>query len=659
MIRPIDRIFKNPLILPAGLFASTAFLYVFLTRPFIWYSDYAEFVIKPAFLAHGHYPGYPFPAHVLYLAHLLGGSPAYYAGVLNALCAAAAVPLLYLVCRELEVRPSIAFPIALAFALALPVWETATAGPEVYTLELLTGAAVLYLTLAAFRRNDNRYYLAAAFVFALALGNRLTFAYFAPWLLAGFFVVKKKSVSFTVALLWFGLSTYLLLIIRWHYLCNQWPFVSTINLKGTLKYFFMIIKLPCLGGVGDAYTNPWNHIVSNLISTIKYGPLILALVGIGALFAKRGRKHLVLSLGLLLSLSGFLWLFQAYVGQQPKRPYLVIPSLIIFTLGAVGAEGAFRWLIGRGLRVAVLASVLFAIPAYYFFQNRFSADHRYDRGAESFVIEGTKTVGYENAVWGEHAKFLPFAYYHFVHGVRPDLTYTCLTAKSWVNARARLRKGNLPTFRERGDDRRVRKPRTAYVVTSFQGISDKRCCTLRFVPEEFLAREFTRLPPGGLFAVGFGDIVPRAIPTSAEGLPAPRRRAKLPRSAKDLFWKEPTRRLTLAWEIGTRAFVVGRAKGKGLELYAVVTEEYGTSRVKIPAAFRGNARPAVNFTFVAPANRPRKSLMLEIDDDKFRCASSGIIFVSLSSDWRPVADPSYYYAGGWNLHRIFETVTGR
>ncbi|NIT36642.1 MAG: DUF2723 domain-containing protein [candidate division Zixibacteria bacterium] len=636
----------------------TAFLYVFLTRPFIWYSDAAEFVIQPAFLAHGHYPGYPFPAHVLYLAHLLGGSPAYFASVINALCAAAAVPLLYLVWRELQVRPSIAFPMALAFALALPVWETATAGPEVYTLELLTAAAVLYLALAAFRRDDNRYFLAAAFVFALALGNRLTFAYFAPWLLAVFFVIKKKPVSFTIALLWFGLSAYLFLIIRWHYFGNQWPFVSTINLRGTLNYFSMIINLSCYGGAGGAYANPWNHIVSNLIFTIKYGPLILALVGIGALFAKRRIKCSVLLLGLLLSLSGFLWLFQAYVGE-PERPYLVIPSLIIFTLAAAGAEGALRWLIGRGLRVAVLASVLFAVPAYYFFQNRFFADHRYDRGAESFALEGTKTVGYENAVWGEHANFLPFAYYHFVRGARPDLTYACLTAEVWVNARARLRKGNLPTFRERDDDRSVRKPRAAYVVTSFQGISDKPYYTPRFVPEEFLARKFARLPPGGLFAVAFGDVVPRATSTSAEGPGAPRCGSESPRPAKDLFWKAPRRRLKLAWKIGTGAFVVGRAKGDGLELYGVASEEYGTSRVRIPTAFRGGARPVVDFTFVSPPGRPRKSLILEIDDAKFRCPSSGIIFVSLSADWRPVGDPSYYYAGGPNLHQIFETSTGR
>jgi len=170
----------------AAVFAVAFGAYVYYLCPVIARSDLAEFAVMPGFLAPGHYPGYPLVNHLFYVAHLCFADPAYVAGLLNAACAAAAAAVLFAAWRVMGVRWWVGAPLALAFALTPAAWSSATAGPEAFGVETLTGAVLLYLAFAAVARRDHRYVLAAVFVFALSLGNRVSFAMFAPVLVVAF-----------------------------------------------------------------------------------------------------------------------------------------------------------------------------------------------------------------------------------------------------------------------------------------------------------------------------------------------------------------------------------------------------------------------------------------------------------------------------------------
>jgi hypothetical protein len=100
------------------------------------------------------------------------GSSAWRANLLSAVCGAAAVALLYLLLRALDVRRAVAAATSATFACTYTFW-TQSVVAEVYTLHILLLTAVIWC-LARWRAGaSDRWLLAGLAVYALSFGNHM------------------------------------------------------------------------------------------------------------------------------------------------------------------------------------------------------------------------------------------------------------------------------------------------------------------------------------------------------------------------------------------------------------------------------------------------------------------------------------------------------
>jgi len=114
------------------------------------------------------------------------GSIAYRANLLSALCAVGTCLFLFLTLLELEVRPVLAALVGLVHGLTKIFWSHAIVA-EVYTLNTLFTAIMLFFLLRWYERIQLQALLAALFFFAISLGNHLLMLPVAPALAAFWF----------------------------------------------------------------------------------------------------------------------------------------------------------------------------------------------------------------------------------------------------------------------------------------------------------------------------------------------------------------------------------------------------------------------------------------------------------------------------------------
>ncbi len=143
--------------------------------------DTAKFQYAGRVLGIVHPTGYP---TYLLLNHTFTklwpfGSIAYRANLLSAMCAASTCLFLYLTLLELGVRPVLAGLVGLVHGLTKNFWSHAIVA-EVYTLNTLFTALVLFLLIRWHQRNQLQALLAALFFFAISLGNHLLMLTVAP-----------------------------------------------------------------------------------------------------------------------------------------------------------------------------------------------------------------------------------------------------------------------------------------------------------------------------------------------------------------------------------------------------------------------------------------------------------------------------------------------
>jgi hypothetical protein len=571
----------------------------------------------------------------------LGTSPVYFAGLLNALFAAAAVGVLYLAWRELGAHAAVAAPVALAFAFTPAFWNWAAAGPEMYNVEALTAAVILWLAVAAVRRGDARYYFVAAFIFGLALGNRTSFVLFGAWLFLTYFLLRNKTLGATLLFFALGLSVYLMLALRWGYFGDQdeWTSSSTFIKEAT-----WVLDYRRYGGFPAGAPEDrtiWKYVASNLIFEAKYGALALALAGIGA--SLRDKRLASLTAPLVVTLALFLALYGYFAGAE-TQPYLQIPLALIFTLAALGANAVYS--LGRRVRygAAAVALAAFTLPFYNFVQNYPLANHRHDRGRASFVTEANKTLVYEGAVIGEHCFFMPFAYYHFVLRARPDLSYHCIVSADWKRRLEAFPSEGLTPFGERGGPPlRSRPAGGTYLINPFPGIDFAPEFRKRFIPGEFLGRELAALEPGGRFVAVAGDAAPLAV---FERLNVG--------GWQTFYWEQADAALPMVSKKGAGVLLAGRKTGAGLRVYAAKKWGAGRARFECPPELGPAPRWPVVVEFAGDAPYGLDALKLEAAGRKYKIPTSGIIYVPFTSDWRAAGPAKYYYADSYDVLNIYE-----
>jgi hypothetical protein len=176
--------------------------------------------IQAVLLGIPHTTGYP---TWVMLAHLFTylplGDPAYRVNLSSAVFAAATNFLVYLVCLRLTRRTVPSCVAALLFGLSRDFWSQAVIA-EVYTLNTLFVALVIFLLLLWRYAGDDRYLLLACFSMGLSLTNHLTSGLLLPaGLLFVGLVDRRKLIDLRLmlkgaALFLVALTPYLYLPIR-------------------------------------------------------------------------------------------------------------------------------------------------------------------------------------------------------------------------------------------------------------------------------------------------------------------------------------------------------------------------------------------------------------------------------------------------------------
>jgi len=145
----------------------------------------------------GHPTGYPTYMMLTHLfTYLPFGDPAYRTNLASAVYGATAVLVVYLAGLRLARRAVAAAAGALAFGLSGVFWSQATIA-EVYTLEALLVALVIFVLLVWRDRREGRYLLLSAFLVGLALTNHLTSVLLVPAALVFVFLTDRRVFSRT------------------------------------------------------------------------------------------------------------------------------------------------------------------------------------------------------------------------------------------------------------------------------------------------------------------------------------------------------------------------------------------------------------------------------------------------------------------------------
>jgi Protein of unknown function (DUF2723) len=219
---------NGAVVLSGALFVTLISLFCYLKTlaPTVLYYDPTAFPdsvvlqIQAVVLGIPHATGYPTWVMLTHLfTYLPVGDPAYRANLSSAVYAAAAVLLVYLLCLRLTRRAVPSCVGALLFGLSRAFWSQAVI-TEVYTLNALFVALVIFLLLLWRDIRDDRHLLLACFSMGLSLTNHLTSGLLLP---AGALFVglvdrrKLRDLRLTLkgaALFLIALTPYLYLPIR-------------------------------------------------------------------------------------------------------------------------------------------------------------------------------------------------------------------------------------------------------------------------------------------------------------------------------------------------------------------------------------------------------------------------------------------------------------
>lgn len=121
-------------------------------------------------------------------------SLAWRANLLSAVCATAAVVLLYRLMQTLGTRRPVAAPIALLFAFTLTFWSQALVA-EVYTLHVLLMVATLACLARWKMGGPNVWLLAATAVYAISFGNHLSSIFLLPGIAWIVWTDRKRALT--------------------------------------------------------------------------------------------------------------------------------------------------------------------------------------------------------------------------------------------------------------------------------------------------------------------------------------------------------------------------------------------------------------------------------------------------------------------------------
>ncbi len=411
--------------------ALTLLVYVLNLSPYVGRADTFEFQVTALRLGIAHPTGYPLYVLLGKLFTLLPfGTLAWKVNLTAAVCAAAAVGIVYLLIHRLTQRPDIAVLAALALAWSSTVWSQAIVA-EVYALNLLFVAGALWFALDILEgRSMPRTLWGTALLMGLSLTNHITMVMLIPALGLAYLLhwprLRLSDWLKAVGLFALGLAVYAYIPLRWPALHDgQWMNIAEFLAYITGRQFGGALQLGLL-------RDPTRYAVLWRLLREPFGVVGLALAAAGWLYLAVKQWRIA-----LVSLAAFLpYCFYGLVYVVPDLDVFLIPAHLLLALWigvGVGQMANGKWqmvnhesrIMNHELRMTnyVLVPLFALLPLSLLWGN--------------LPAQNTRAVGQADEAWGRYVlaqplapdaailadseKYPPLYYLQQAEGLRPDL----------------------------------------------------------------------------------------------------------------------------------------------------------------------------------------------------------------------------------------------
>lgn len=350
---------------------AVAAVYVWLTPTFIADGDNAEFSTLAMTGGVAHPPGYPL--YVLYLramAWLPGGSGAHTAALATALLGAAVAFVLHAVCRAWGARPGTA-SIAVAIFAGGPIVLRLHTAAEVFALNNLIAALVLWLSAAAGPLQGAARTAALAFVAGLGLANQHTCVLLAPIGILGIVRGVREARDHTLRTITLGVTALAAGLVPYLYLLVATRTAASWGHPDSLASLVAHFTRADYGGIGafspvPGEIDPIRNIgafVRTLLRSWLWLPAVLALATLGYRAARTAKGEpragwIMLAVSFLLA--GPLLIARFNVPPDGFGLYIVhrfhvLPLVLLSIPCAIGVDSIVHWVERRrGRRFAAL-----------------------------------------------------------------------------------------------------------------------------------------------------------------------------------------------------------------------------------------------------------------------------------------------------------------
>ena len=454
-------------------------VYLLTIFPTVGTEDSGELITSAATLDIAHPSGYPLHTLLgwLFTNIIPFGNIGWRVNLMSAFFGALTISVLYLIIKKLTLNSPLALVFSLFFAFSGMFWSQAIRA-EVYTLDIVILASIIYLLLSWDETGKAKFIYLAVLFFGLGVSNHQMIMLAAPPALIYVLIrnrkilISPKILTVSALMMALGLSFYLYLPIR----TALGPYDNPAYIKHeglyTWENFSKFVNRGIYGGtiaitaetstqtaqvepgpvekIGKTISRYGSKFVQNnitgfplmmkiIFSDLLVLPLVLFIPGVYFLADKK-RKFAIFLFSLFLFYTSFQLIFIAVTGNMhpltvhSNRPFYLSSLLVLAIFSAAGLHLLVSSLKNRRVRT-FLISALAILPLTTLAANFSDNNESRNYVARDFsynLLQSLPKNGYLLSTGKDNLTF-PLYYMRKVENVRPDVTLEIYYGKKCAN----------------------------------------------------------------------------------------------------------------------------------------------------------------------------------------------------------------------------------
>ncbi len=394
-----------------------------LLRGIGYSGDTTKFQFVGEVLGTAHEPGAPGYTMLNYLFVTIfpWGNCSFKANLLSAVCATAAIVVLFFLLQRLSIRRSVAFFVSLTFTFTYTLWSQSVIA-EIYTLNILFVGLTLFFFIRWHQTLRQRDFFIGCTIYALSFGTHLSMITFLPALLFLVWKTRKeylwsvRVVACVFLIIVIGAAQYGYLFWRTYAQDTTYLEIAVSDFKDLWYYV--------RGGqfqdkLIDSSLNKIFYLrmpVMLRLAWLEYSVLLpIAILGFFAIRDASLRIFLILGAAVTFVFTCLYGILDIFIYMIP------VYYILALTLGI-----SLEWIAGRckAQYLTLFQLSLVCVPCLFLTLNYQKADQSGNLNAKVFVEQSLKTIGRKSLIicpdydWGEY-----FWYYYFAEGYRQDSVY--------------------------------------------------------------------------------------------------------------------------------------------------------------------------------------------------------------------------------------------